>query len=384
MHFVVEVPFFHEQVRPLAHFVSRTLEGARNEQDRLRVPKVRRAASMTSVTRTSIAEQLSSWAIDLDATRALARVMGRNTNRALADAITSSLGHLRISLGNTDRISNYLAQLESAKKVVRRSQWSQPLHVWLGLYTYPERFLSPGEIEDALLSLDNPTLDERPPRVAFDANRTNPRWVDPALAVLRADLTGDGITTGPFNLTRKPLAPLVQVANEAIGLLETTWPEAALEMHELVRQIVFFDGPESNSASTIHTFGAIYLTAAPEMVNVPAMYEALLHEGGHHALTLKESFSTMLLNSEERTESPLRGAARPVRGVFHAVFVLMRMILGIERALAHVDRGEREKLEQRAEFLRIRREVGFRSLERSARFTDHGAELFDAMCRASR
>jgi len=337
-------------------------------------------ASTPLVTRTSIGEQISSWDIDIDATRALARVMGRNTNRALVDAITSSLDHLRVS--NADRLSTYLARLESAKKVVRRSQWSQPLHVWLGLYTYPARLLSLGEIEDALLSLDNPALGEPPPRVAFDANRTNPRWVNPALALLRADLTGDGIPAGPFNLTKGPLAPLVQVANEAIELLQTAWPEAAFEMHELVRQIVFFDGDESNSASTIHTFGAIYLTTAPKMVNLPAMYEALLHESGHHALTLKESFSTMLLNSEERTESPLRGTARPVRGVFHAVFVLMRMILGIERALAHLDVGEREKLEQRAEFLRIRREVGFRSLERSARFTDQGAELFEAMCQA--
>jgi hypothetical protein len=340
-------------------------------------------ASTPLVTRTSISEQISSWNIDIDSTRALARVMGRNINRALVDAITSSLDHLGVSLGNADRLSAYLARLESAKKVVRRSQWSDPLHIWLGRYTYPARLLSLDEIEDALLSLDNPALAEPPPRVAFDANRTNPRWVDPALALLRADLTADGIPAGRFNLTRRPLAPLVQVASEAIELLQTAWPEAAFEMHELVRQIVFFDAQESNSATTIHTFGAIYLTTAPKMVNLPAIYEALLHESGHHGLTLKESFSTMLLNSEETTESPLREAARPVRGVLQGVFVLMRMILGIERALAYVDSGERARLEQRAEFLRVRREVGFRSLERSARFTDRGAELFEAMCQAA-
>jgi len=253
------------------------------------------------------------------------------------------------------------------------------LHVWLGLYTYPERLLSLNEIEDALSSLGDPALKAPPPRVAFDANLTNTRWVDPALALLRADLLEGGIPGRPLCATRRSLAPLVKVTDEAVELLEAAWPEAALEMHELVRQIVFVDGDEHRSAFTIHTFGAIYLTTMPEMVNVPGIYENLIHESGHHALTLKEAFTKLLLNSEQRTESPLRGAPRPVRGVFHAVFVLTRMILGFERALAHVRVGDREKLEQRAEFLRKRREVGFRSLERSARFTDQGAELFQAL-----
>jgi HEXXH motif-containing protein len=174
----------------------------------------------------------------------------------------------------------------------------------------------------------------------------------------------------------------VQVADEAVELLETAWPEAALEMHELVRQIIFFDGDESDSASTIHTHGAVYLTTAPTMVNLPAIFEALLHESGHHAMTLKESFSRMLLNSEERTESPLRGAPRPVRGVLQGVFVLMRMVHGIERAIPLVGLGERGQLQHRVNFLRMRREVGFRSLERTAHFTDRGAQLFETMRQA--
>lgn len=334
---------------------------------------------MAALSTTALADQMSSWNIHIDSTRALARVMGRNTNCALVDAISQSLEHLRGSRRHVDRLSSCLAQLQAAEEDVKATCWSQPLHVWLGLYTYPERLLSLDEIEDALLSLGDPALKAPPPRVAFDANLANPRWVDPALALLRADLLEDGTPARPLRVTRRNLAPLIEVTNEAVELLEAAWPEAALEMHELVRQILFVDGDGHGSAFTIHTFGAIYLTAMPAMVNVPGIYEYLVHESGHHALTLKESFTKMILNSEQRTESPLRGGTRPVRGVFHAVFVLTRMILGLERALAHVCLADREKLEQRAEFLRKRQEVGFRSLERSARFTDQGAELFKAL-----
>ena len=329
-------------------------------------------------TRTSdVATQLSSWDIDIYSTRTLARVMSRRTNRALVDAMSCSVDNLCRSGAHASSPTGCLERLNDLTKDVEATCWTRPLNVWLGIHIFPERFLSPAEIKDGLSSLEDPALKNPPPRIAFGASTIDSCWLQPALAMMRNDLSdGNGASASPLRPAAGDQAPLLAVTNSAIGLLEAAWPEAEMEMHELVRQILFIVGDGHSSAYTIHTHGAIYLSASPTLLNVPTIFENLLHETGHHALTLKESFTRMLLNSEDRTESPLRTGARPVRGVFHALFVITRIIFGIERALQHVTRCEREALEGRLEFLRQRRGVGIQSLERSAKFTDQGRGSF--------
>ncbi|GHE43423.1 hypothetical protein GCM10018785_11200 [Streptomyces longispororuber] len=161
--------------------------------------------------------------------------------------------------------------------------------------------------------------------------------------------------------------------------LRTVWPEAALESDLLVRVIVYVQGGAFRSATLRQTFGAVYLGTS-SVASIPAAFEALLHETGHHALYLRNFFAPFVTNGDVLISHPLRPDPRPVSGAVHAAHVLARMAYGLTRWAAAEPAAPPEVTARRDDALhRLRGTI--EALEPAAEWTDEGRRYFDDLLR---
>jgi HEXXH motif-containing protein len=146
-------------------------------------------------------------------------------------------------------------------------------------------------------------------------------WGDEDVAEVLADLPAD-------------VARALRLSRDA---LRDSWSEAWAEHNGLVHQIVVVRGPV-RSATLQSTYGVVYAEAA-EAADPVRCFELLLHENAHHALSLREQFTTFIENPDELGSHALRPDPRPLRGVLHAAFVMWRLTRGYERYLAAYPAG---------------------------------------------
>lgn len=119
---------------------------------------------------------------------------------------------------------------------------------------------------------------------------------------------------------------------EAISLLETTAPDFHREFCELADEILLIgeaDGVHIRSASSFNLFGLIVIWADP--IHTPIYYlQQIVHEVAHLRLFMVNIEDQLVLNPpEQRFKAPFRDDERPMLGIYHAMFVLARMVLAL-------------------------------------------------------
>ncbi len=167
---------------------------------------------------------------------------------------------------------------------------------------------------------------------------------------------------------------------EVMALLGDAAPEIAAEMRAIVRQVVLVGAPPQGGfggASSFYLWGAMLLNAQRLTGRLP-LAMAMIHETAHGFLFGVNLGEPLTSNDPEALcVSPLRADPRPVEGVFHATFVLARMIYGLDR-LRSSDRLTAE------EAVWVERETGkcckdfaegLRSLAPIAVLTSEGSQL---------
>jgi HEXXH motif-containing protein len=194
-----------------------------------------------------------------------------------------------------------------------------------------------------------------------------------------------GIVLAP--VSPQVLAKLSPAVDEVMLLLDTAAPALCGEIRALMRQIVFVQGVDAQSngfggATTFYLWGAMLLNAT-RLDDRMALLTAIIHEAAHSFLFGVNLGARLTKNDDEDLcASPLRTELRPVEGVFHATFVLARMIYGLDHLLnsGHlaVDEAARAKtaVDRHLEDFH----AGLRSLS-IARFSSAGALLLDAATR---
>lgn len=206
------------------------------------------------------------------------------------------------------------------------------------------RWLDPGAVWAARIAAKDPALVEGEP-VAVGDMLAEGRGPAPATRHVGADGGERWTRWGVDNLAsyatriavddRLRLAPLPlghrrRHVDDALDVLARIWPEAALEFRYHVRAIVHVQGAMFGSASFDEVFGAVFVGDL-YLVSVPAAFEMVLHEGGHHALFLRSRFEPFVTNGDEMAQHPLRDDPRPITGTVHAAYVLGRMATGLAR-----------------------------------------------------
>lgn len=143
-----------------------------------------------------------------------------------------------------------------------------------------------------------------------------------------------GDDVGLTTMLRAPDAQAVQRVEEAIALLrEVLSLELPLwwaEVENLVQLIVLARGNETGSqfsgASAFAAWGAILIN--PDSSPTPlSLALTLVHESSHQKLFYAFLDDEVVLNDPHSLyTSPLRRQERPMNGIFHATYVLARMI----------------------------------------------------------
>lgn len=166
--------------------------------------------------------------------------------------------------------------------------------------------------------------------------------------------------------------------HRAAETLAAIWPEASANFRRMIDEIVWVSADSYWSGSDVNVFGAIFVNPKPGW-SLPMHVETLVHETGHHGLLIKQTMDPMIENALELAAAPLRPDQRPLIGVLHGAYALIRMVEGHTRYLSCAttpDRDDAAKLlaDHRGNLTR-----GIAELRAKARFTAAGEQLMGSI-----
>lgn len=121
-------------------------------------------------------------------------------------------------------------------------------------------------------------------------------------------------------------------ATEGINLLRAFAPDFYVEFIDLCDTVLLAGEDEDvhiRSASSFNLFGLIIIWA--DDTHSPVYYaQQIIHETAHLRLFIANIEDPLILNApEQKFRAPFRDDERPMLGIFHAYFVLARMVLGM-------------------------------------------------------
>lgn len=176
-----------------------------------------------------------------------------------------------------------------------------------------------------------------------------------------------------FPMMDQDLTPARNQISEALNVLSSLSPEIFDEFNTHVTRVKLFNGNMIGLTSQ-ETFGALFLKV-PE-ANDHAVYyflEHLVHEAAHlqlHALMAKDP---LILNPPtEGYRAPIRKDPRPMKGIFHATFVLARLMHVFNR-LAR--KGDNAEVTQFLERIEKWWDIGYGTIREHGHLTKAGTEM---------
>jgi HEXXH motif-containing protein len=163
-----------------------------------------------------------------------------------------------------------------------------------------------------------------------------------------------------------------------LELIRSCWPELYDETCVLTDYFTLIHGVPFIGGSSISCLGVSFFKLFPEWSDV-CFADHIVHEAAHQRLHVEFEIEPALTNGDfTGTISPIRPDPRPLHGVLHATFVLLRLSLFFERMMEAKPSLEAER--------RFHRHVlglyrGLEQLERYARWNPRGEHLYSLMCR---
>ena len=233
-------------------------------------------------------------------------------------------------------------------------------------------------VQDMLRTLKE--IQNRQPLSPDDLFRSsdNAAWLSEAVVHTAATLTdhhGEPPQLTPDAITTEDRGAI----NIALGVIEAVWPELHVEIASIFNRVVILRGHGLESASYTPTFGVVYISSnhfAPPL----ALLELLVHECAHYSLYVKDTLAPLLHNPRQPAVSPLRADPRPLIGVLHATFVILRIRMCLARMLSHATFSSRA-VHQSLQANRHLLDEGIATLERHAQWTPSGAVFFKDLLR---
>jgi hypothetical protein len=159
-------------------------------------------------------------------------------------------------------------------------------------------------------------------------------WGDPALTAAEYGLL-QGAFQDDIGLTADLVAPdpaAVAATRDAITRiidgLAIALPDWDQELRALVRLILLAEAAQARfaGASTFSAWGAFLISPRAHKDDL-ALALSLIHESAHLKLFCAYLDDEIVLNDPDETySSPLRREPRPMNGIYHAAFVLARMV----------------------------------------------------------
>jgi hypothetical protein len=169
---------------------------------------------------------------------------------------------------------------------------------------------------------------------------------------------------------------------QALTLIETADPIFTQEIQALVSNIYLVESNTNVGATSPKFFGAIYATLPPDKLlthRILLLTDNIVHETSHLYLNAIMIHDPLILNdADELYTSPLRKTLRPMIGIYHAAFVLSRVIRVLKRIL-HLNLHSEQFFNQTIidETLRVY-EDSYRIIDKHANFTELGKRIHES------
>jgi len=179
----------------------------------------------------------------------------------------------------------------------------------------------------------------------------------------------------------------VDATNEALDWLKESDPTLYDELSIYVTDVLLVHSDTMNAASSVNSMGIVRMSHLKPGQNWTRYYENLVHEAAHQHLNYIWSEHELIENEDSGTyASPLRQEPRPLSGILHAAFVLARTMRGISMLnengsydpARHPISTAYNNKKNPASF-REKFDDCIETLQKHAKFTDFGAELFSEM-----
>lgn len=190
-----------------------------------------------------------------------------------------------------------------------------------------------------------------------------------------------------FATAHADIEPYIKEVREAVGMVRQADPMMHEELVALISHITLFKSQAIMGGSLVRTFGGIFI-ASPDHDPIrghaayithrgtPYFLEHLVHESSHNVLFGIMLFDPLVLNPvTEKFSAPLRTDLRPMYGIFHAAFVVSRMVR-VFKLLVHQGLGEYSKL---VDHFEPRLLNGIKVVSENGRLTTQGAKFFESM-----
>lgn len=124
--------------------------------------------------------------------------------------------------------------------------------------------------------------------------------------------------------------------NQGLCVLSTSLPDWYEEIHLLVNEFLILNVKNLRAGSSFDLFGLIYINSNYKTKYLTDIISFIVHESAHLYIFLLSLKDSLVLNSPNERYQPssekniLRLDKRPLIGIFHATFVLTRMIYVLE------------------------------------------------------
>jgi hypothetical protein len=154
------------------------------------------------------------------------------------------------------------------------------------------------------------------------------------------------------------------------------------ELESYVTRVKLFNGKALKAATSASIFGAIYLKLPPVNESPQAYFaDHIIHETSHLHLDILLAFDKIVLNeNKEKFDAPIRIDPRPMTGIFHATFVLSRMVRLFQRLVKDTQEIEYIK---RLDIFKRQFDNGFETIEKNAKLTENGYRIKNSFIKTS-
>lgn len=163
----------------------------------------------------------------------------------------------------------------------------------------------------------------------------------------------------------------------SIDIIKKASPSFYSEFFQYVSGIKLFYSNKLVGMTDPRVYGTIYI-ALPMVDLPPEVYfcEHIIHETSHlHLNTLFAIDPLILNNEEERYSAPIRPDPRPMYGIFHATFVLSRMVRVFSTiALSNKENAYRDCLET----FKKQFKAGYNTIASHGKLTDLGKKIVNS------
>jgi hypothetical protein len=167
--------------------------------------------------------------------------------------------------------------------------------------------------------------------------------------------------------------------NQRIKALDIDFFE---EINTYVTRLKLFNGKAIRGATSASVFGAIYLRLPKGDEDTGSYFaEHIIHETSHLHLDILLAFDKVVLNDDnEKFQAPIRIDPRPMFGIFHATFVLSRMVRLFQRLIKD---GPQPEYVSKLEIFKKQFYQGLETVEKSAILTENGKRIKDTFIKTA-